>query len=126
MVSEDDQAQCDNFCFPELKANPPGANIWRGVRTKRFTYCRWYSGKTELYDIVQDPLQKRNLSGLADFAETEADLRERLDNFLQKHNDQFGLTPEYRCWFDTYRRVVRNAHGELSHPDSNPDFSLLR
>ena len=24
------------------------------------------------------------------------------------------------------RRVVRNAHGPLSHPESEPDWSLLR
>lgn len=116
---------CDHFCFFDLTADPPGAGIWRGVRTRQFSYCRWYSGKTELHDIVQDPLQQQNLSGQAAFAETEAILTQRLDHLLRMHHDPFGLAPEYQSWFDTYRRVVRNAYGELPPPDGNPDFSLL-
>jgi hypothetical protein len=32
---------------------------------------------------------------------------------------------EAKSWLDDQRRVVKNAFGELSHPESVPDWSLL-
>ena len=35
---------------------------WRGLRTKSWTYCEWLGGRIELFDLVEDPLQMRNLA----------------------------------------------------------------
>ncbi len=35
-------------------------------------------------------------------------------------------SPVGRNGIDDQRRVVRNAYGPLSHPESSPDWSLLR
>lgn len=36
---------------------------WRGVRTSRYTWVRWFNGRQELYDRKRDPLQLNNLIG---------------------------------------------------------------
>ena len=39
--------------------------------------------------------------------------------------DELVPCTDWKCWLDEQRRVVRNAFGELSHPESQPDWSLL-
>jgi len=34
---------------------------FRGVRTQRYTWARWWTGEIEFYDRAQDPFQLRNL-----------------------------------------------------------------
>ncbi len=36
---------------------------WRGVRTTRYTYARWWDGFVELYDRQEDPYEVGNLAG---------------------------------------------------------------
>jgi len=54
------------------------------LRTKRWAYMRYTSGdtgqiNTMLYDMEQDPLQFRNLSGKSEYTEVETSLQQRLD-----------------------------------------------
>ena len=39
--------------------------------------------------------------------------------------DELVACTEWKHWLDEQRRVVRNAFGALSHPESEPDWSLL-
>ena len=55
---------------------------WRGVRTQQYTYAEWLSGKKELYDLAEDPLQMHNLAGQAGALET------RLQDMLRDHQRQ--------------------------------------
>ncbi len=48
------------------------------VRTERWRYIQWQAGESQLFDMVDDPGETRNLAGLAEFAAVEADLRGRL------------------------------------------------
>ena len=51
------------MCFNDLAGwgqNHP-AEIFRGVRTKRYTYAASPSGHFVLYDLRKDPYQLRNL-----------------------------------------------------------------
>ena len=97
---------------------------WRGVRSQQFTYAKWLSGKTELYDLYEDPLQMTNIAGRGSAEES------RLEEMLRVHQaqrqDELVPCTDWKHWLDEQRRVVRNAHGELSHPESQPDWSLLR
>jgi N-acetylglucosamine-6-sulfatase len=34
---------------------------WRGVRTNRYVYTRWFSGTEELYDLQRDPYELENV-----------------------------------------------------------------
>jgi hypothetical protein len=33
---------------------------------------------------------------------------------------------DYRAWIDQEQRIVRNACGPISHPDTPPDWTLLK
>jgi len=98
---------------------------WRGVRTANHTYARWLSGREELYDLTSDPLQMNNLINTADPALLQ-DLKQRLARHQARRRDALVPCTAWKDWLDTQRRVVRNAFGELSHPESLPDFSLLQ
>ncbi len=97
---------------------------WRGVRTQQHMYAEWLSGRVELYDLEQDPLQMRNLAGRSGALETR--LQDLLRTHQQQRQDELVPCTDWKHWLDEQRRVVRNAHGPLSHPESEPDWSLLR
>ena len=96
---------------------------WRGVRTRTHTYAEWLNGKVELYDLQTDPLQMHNLAGSGSDAEKQ--MQQRLREHQAKRQDELVNCTDWKHWLDNQRRVVRNAFGELSHPDSEPDWSLL-
>ena len=87
-------------------------------------YAEWLSGRVELYDLEQDPLQMRNLAGRSGALETR--LQDLLRTHQQQRQDELVPCTDWKHWLDEQRRVVRNAHGPLSHPESEPDWSLLR
>lgn len=77
---------------------------WRGLRTARYTYARWWDGSPWLlYDNDADPLQTRNLIGDAAYAPAQQTLDAELDNFLARTGDcslppdqllrEYGLAP---------------------------------
>ncbi|MEM7019724.1 MAG: sulfatase [Pseudomonadota bacterium] len=98
---------------------------WRGIRTKTHTYARRLNGKVELYDLAEDPLQMNNVVDNPEYS----DIRQALETELQAHQqrrcDELVPCQDWKYWLDDQRRVVRNAFGELSHPESLPDWSLL-
>lgn len=98
---------------------------WRGIRTKTECYVRWLDGRTEMFDLKADPLQNNNLAGRADQQEREARLAALLESFQTRRGDALIPITEWSNWFDNQRRVVRNGYGELSHPESLPDWSLM-
>ena len=98
---------------------------WRGVRTKTHAYARWLDGREVLYDLVSDPLQMHNLAHAPEARSIKASLVERMAGLQTQRGDELIPCESYRGWFDTQRRVVRNAWGPLSHPESEPDWSLL-
>ena len=53
-------------------------------------------------------------------------LAARLETFQELRGDRLVPVTDCRDWHDNQRRVVRNGYGELSHPESAPDWSLLR
>ena len=96
---------------------------WRGVRTGTHMYARWLNGNIELYDLLEDPLQMRNLAGQG--LAVESALEELLRLKQSQRNDELVPCTEWKHWLDDQRRVVKNAFGPLSHPESEPDWSLL-
>lgn len=98
---------------------------WRGLRSATTTYVRWLDGRTELYDLAADPHQTRNLAGSAEIADLEHGLATRLDARMRRYGDALRPIDDLHDWFDEQRRVVRNAYGPLSHPESSPDWSLM-
>jgi arylsulfatase A-like enzyme len=119
--SEDDSAFIMNFSkwFDWFE---DGAE-WRGVRSRTHTYAKWLNGRVELYDLQADPLQMTNLAGSG--LSVEREMQERLKMHQSTRRDELVPCTAWKHWLDDQRRVVRNAFGELSHPESAPDWSLL-
>ena len=66
-----------------------GGREYRGIRTKRFTYCRTLEGPWLLYDNDSDPYQLENLVDRADCAEIQAELEYLLQRELDAIGDEF-------------------------------------
>ena len=98
---------------------------WRGVRTPTHTYARWLDGTVELYDRRADPLEMENLAGRDDCRSLQADLGDRMRQLMARRGDTLAPCTGWKDWFDSQRRVVKNAYGELSPPETCPDWSLL-
>ena len=58
-------------------------------------------------------------------AKRVGELSQALRDHQQRRRDELVPCEDWKCWLDDQRRVVRNAFGELSHPESMPDWSLL-
>ena len=97
---------------------------WRGVRTEDYTYARWLNGKVELYDLKEDSLQMQNLAGRG--LGVEGFLADELEALQFRRKDELVPCSDWKHWLDQQRRVVKNAYGPLSHPESEPDWSLLQ
>ncbi len=98
---------------------------WRGVRTKRATYTEWLDGRVELFDLIEDPLQLTNLATDAGYRSMQNEHRSALRDLQAVRGDELVPCSSWKHWLDEQRRVVRNGFGELSHPESIPDWSLL-
>ena len=96
---------------------------WRGVRTNTHTYARWLDGREQLYDLQEDPFQMNNLAGKDLSVQTS--LQELLAHTQSLRNDELVPCKDWKHWLDEQRRVIKNAYGPLSHPESEPDWSLL-
>ena len=98
---------------------------WRGIRTKTHSYVRHFDGRTELYDLKNDPLQMNNLADDPASEPIFQGLEKTLGEKLAERGDTFCDCRELRHWFDSDRRVVANAFGPLPHPETEPDWTLL-
>jgi arylsulfatase A-like enzyme len=98
---------------------------WRGIRTKEHSYSKWLNGKEELFDLEADRLQMNNLIEDARHAQLRDHMRNLLEELQAVRGDELVPCTQWRNWLDEQRRVVRNAFGPLSHPEGEPDWSLL-
>lgn len=86
---------------------------WRGVRTERFTYVKWLTGKEELYDNQEDPYQMRNLAEAGHDLPTLQKLRSRLKDLMTEAHDTFLPGTAYADWYDDQRNLVRTGLGPV-------------
>lgn len=86
---------------PGWPTRTKSVGLWRGVRTHRYTYARWKDcgGKRVLFDREKDPLEMRNLTDDAAYAEEYAEVAEWMETHLQKWIEETGDP------FDTGRRL---------------------
>ncbi len=102
-----------------------GGNEWRGVRTKRYSYAKWLNGNEELYDLEQDRLQMNNVVNDDNYSLVYGALKKIMEELQDKRCDELIPCETYKEWVDNKRRIIRNAYGPLSDPESIPDWSLL-
>lgn len=64
---------------------------WRGVRTERYTYARWYHGEREswLFDRLEDPLEMVNLAGSSAAKPAIEEMEARLHRWMEATGDPF-------------------------------------
>jgi len=118
----------NHLCFagdPKKQVPLKDDKTWRGVRTKKHNYARWLNGQTHLHDLKTDPLQQNNLAGQSAYADVQKEMEATMQNLMDERGDALVPDTRFADWFDNQRRIVRNGHGPLPHPDTEPDWSLL-
>ena len=88
-------------------------------------YAERLNGKRELFELEADPWQVNNIVNMPDMNEVLAQMQLLLRNHQAQRHDELVPCTDWKNWLDEQRRVVRNARGELSHPETLPDWSLL-
>ena len=92
------------------------ATIWpeyRGVRTKRYTYCKLLSGEERLWDNIEDPYQMKNLTLGRSELPILRRLQKRLKEFLAEAHDEFLPGSAFGEWYDDERNLVRTGLGPV-------------
>ncbi len=68
----------------------PWVGYWRGLRTDRWVYARWYgSDEKWLFDRQNDPYEMTNLAGNPEYAAIEKQLDKRLMQWMMDTDDPF-------------------------------------
>jgi arylsulfatase A-like enzyme len=63
---------------------------WRGLRTDRWVYARWYgSSDTWLFDRENDPYEMKNLADNPEYAPTRKQMEQRLGQWIEDTADPF-------------------------------------
>jgi len=76
---------------------PRWTGFWRGVRTDRWVYARWWRNQDEhepiLFDHQNDPYEMNNLIGNPKFAEVQQQMEARLKKWMADTGDPFETGP---------------------------------
>jgi len=88
--------------------------MWRGVRTRQYTYARWHDrgGQRWLFDREADPLEMTNLVDDPDHAVVAEELEERLRQWIRQTDDPF----------DTGRRLPETNMLDLGQRFTHPKW----
>ena len=64
---------------------------WRGVRTTRYTYARWFDNERGpwLFDRTEDPLEIRNIAAMAEAKPALEEMEARLHRWMEATGDPF-------------------------------------
>jgi arylsulfatase A-like enzyme len=85
--------------FVEHLFDHPQISKHEGVRGERFKYARYFEQVPvfeELYDLLEDPLETRNLSGDPDYREVLEEMRARTDGLRDDYGGPFAPVREVR------------------------------
>ncbi len=76
---------------------PRWVGLWRGVRTERWVYARWWHNQDEhepvLFDHQTDPYELNNLAGNPKFADVQQQMEARLKKWMADTGDPFETGP---------------------------------
>jgi arylsulfatase A-like enzyme len=74
------------------EGNPFPSDLYRGVRSERYTYTVREDGPWQLFDNEQDVYQTRNLIQAPETVELRTGLHAQLESWLKRAGDSFSLT----------------------------------
>jgi arylsulfatase A-like enzyme len=96
-----------------------GMDVWRGVRTARYTYARYEDGTPWLlYDNVTDPFQMRNLADDPASAGLRKSLNQQLDQLLAEAGDPFDT----KALYDRILREKPSRKMVVEFREANPQL----
>ncbi|MCL5278841.1 MAG: sulfatase [Planctomycetes bacterium] len=76
---------------------PRWVGLWRGVRTERWVYARWWHNQDEheplLFDRQNDPYEMNNLAGNPKFTDVQQQMETRLKKWMADTGDPFETGP---------------------------------
>jgi len=91
--------------------------FWRGVRTPRWVYARWFgSSDIWLYDRENDPYEMRNLAGDPEYKAIQNQMEQRLQQWIEETEDPFETgerDPETGILLLGQRFIHEKYEGEL-------------
>ncbi len=83
---------------------------WRALRDRRYTYARYLrDGQELLFDHEEDPYEMNDLSGDPAFAGKLTEMRQRMQQEMDRIHDTFERTSWYRDNWTKDRRIIRTA-----------------
>lgn len=90
-----------------------------GVRTKKWKYFRYVNDKSieELYDLVKDPQEIKNLVGKKKYKDVLANLRAKTDELIKKNSNKFRAAPA-----DLTVELIREPSNDVKIFDLKPEF----
>ena len=100
---------------------------WRGVRTDRHMYARTAEGPWALYDLKDDPYERKNLANDPSRSALRAEMEALLDAWMKRTGDSWALNSMapvedagrlYR--FGTFTTIDEYLKWEKEHPDQKP------
>jgi len=89
LLTGGDQGAARNFVVTQYYGKQQWVNPIRSIRTHDFKYNLYVEFGEELYDLRNDPEEIVNLAGDAAYTLVKADLRDRLDKWIEENGDQF-------------------------------------
>jgi len=89
LLTGGDQAATREFVVTQYYGKQQWVNPIRSIRTHDFKYNLYVRFGEELYDLKNDPEEIVNLAGDAEYAGVKADLRDKLNTWIEENGDEF-------------------------------------
>jgi arylsulfatase A-like enzyme len=89
LLTTGSQEQDREFVVTQYYGKQQWVNPIRSIRNHQFKYNLYVEFGEELYDLVNDPEEIVNLAQDPMYAEAKADLRDKLDTWIEENQDEF-------------------------------------
>lgn len=97
LLTGEDAPSEREFVIVQYYSKQSWVNPIRTIRTQRYKYNLYLLHGEELYDLEKDPEEIQNLAGNKEYADIQAGLARRLDQWMEKNDDPFySLEPTDR------------------------------
>jgi N-acetylglucosamine-6-sulfatase len=92
LLSDPSSSWRHSFLVESYNARDKGAPTFCAAHTKRWVFVEYRTGEAELYDLLNDPLQLRNLAGKAGYAERQQQMVTKVHKLCSPTPPGFSFT----------------------------------